>query len=57
MDDGGNGTNVHCKSNQNCHYESQLYNKYILIKIYKKREFSGFFGGTGVCTQDLVLAR
>jgi hypothetical protein len=57
MDDGGNGTNVQCKSNQNCHYESQLYNKYILIKIYKKREFSGFFGGTGVCTQDLVLAR
>jgi hypothetical protein len=38
-DDGGNVNNVQYKSNQNCHYESPLYNEHILIKIYnKKRE-------------------
>jgi hypothetical protein len=29
---GSNVTNVQYKSNQNCHYESPQYNKYILIK-------------------------
>jgi hypothetical protein len=31
-DDEGNVTNVQYKSNWNCHYESPLYNEYILIK-------------------------
>jgi hypothetical protein len=31
-DDGGNINNVQHKSNWNCHYESPLYNEYILIK-------------------------
>jgi hypothetical protein len=29
---GGNVTNVQYKSNQNCHYESPLYNEHMLIK-------------------------
>jgi hypothetical protein len=38
-DDGGDVTNVQYKSNQNCHYESPLYNPYILIKkIFKVRK-------------------
>jgi hypothetical protein len=35
-DNGGNVTNIQRKSNWNCHYESTLYNEYILIKIYLK---------------------
>jgi hypothetical protein len=35
-DNGGNVYNVQYKSNWNCHYESPLYNEYILIKIYNK---------------------
>jgi hypothetical protein len=31
-DDEGNETNVQYKPNQNCHYESLLYNEYIVIK-------------------------
>jgi hypothetical protein len=34
-DDGGDITNVQYKSNQKCHYESPLYNEYILIKFFK----------------------
>jgi hypothetical protein len=33
-DDGGNVHNIQYKSNQNCQYESSLYNEYILIKVY-----------------------
>jgi hypothetical protein len=36
-DYGDNVTNVQYKSNQNCHYESLLYNEYILIKNYNKK--------------------
>jgi hypothetical protein len=36
-DDLGYVTNVQYKFNQNCHYESPLYNEYILIKIYLKK--------------------
>jgi hypothetical protein len=32
-DDEGNLTNVQYKAIQNCHNESPLYNKYILIKM------------------------
>jgi hypothetical protein len=32
LSDGGKVNNAQCKSNQNCHYESPLYN--ILIKTY-----------------------
>jgi hypothetical protein len=35
-DDGGNVTNAKYKYNWNCHYESTLYKKYILIKILFK---------------------
>jgi hypothetical protein len=35
---GGDVTNVQCKSNWNCHYESSLYNEFILIKIYLKKD-------------------
>jgi hypothetical protein len=35
-DDGGDVTNVQYKSSQNCHYESPLYNEYILIKNFLK---------------------
>jgi hypothetical protein len=31
-EDGDNVNIVRCKSNLNCHYESPLYNEYILIK-------------------------
>jgi hypothetical protein len=37
-DDGSNVNNIQYKSNQNCHYESLLYNEYFLIKIYLKKE-------------------
>jgi hypothetical protein len=36
--DGGDLTNVQYKPNWNCHYESPPYNKYILIKNYKKKK-------------------
>jgi hypothetical protein len=35
---GGSVTNVQNKSNWNCHYESPLYNEYILIKIIVERK-------------------
>jgi hypothetical protein len=35
-DDGDNVTNILHKSNQNCHYEFLLYNKYNLIKKRNK---------------------
>jgi hypothetical protein len=37
---GGDLTNVQYKPNQNCHYESPLYNANILIKVFiiKKME-------------------
>jgi hypothetical protein len=37
-DDGGDITSIQCKPNWNCHYESPLYNKYILIKSFLKKE-------------------
>jgi hypothetical protein len=37
-DDGGNVTNVQCKINWNCHYESSQYNEHFLIKIYKSKQ-------------------
>jgi hypothetical protein len=37
-DDGNNVNNVQYKSNWNCHCESPLYNEYILIKIYLKKQ-------------------
>jgi hypothetical protein len=33
-DDRGSINNVQYKSNWNCHYESSLYNEYILIKLF-----------------------
>jgi hypothetical protein len=45
-DDEGSVNNVQYKSNQNCHYDSLLYNEYILIrnkeylKEYLKKELS-----------------
>jgi hypothetical protein len=39
-DNGGNLTNVQYKPNQNCHYESPLYNEYILIKKFQKNEWN-----------------
>jgi hypothetical protein len=36
--DGGDVTNVQYKPNWNFHYESPLYNEYILIKIFKKEK-------------------
>jgi hypothetical protein len=38
-DDGGNETNIQYASNQNCHYESPLYNEYILIKYFFKKRW------------------
>jgi hypothetical protein len=38
--DGDDKTNAQYKSNWNCHYESPLYNEYILIKNYKKKSIS-----------------
>jgi hypothetical protein len=35
-DNRGDVSNVHCKANQNCHYESPLYNEYIIIIIIIK---------------------
>jgi hypothetical protein len=32
-DNGGDVTNIQYKPNWNCHYESPLYDEYILIKI------------------------
>jgi hypothetical protein len=32
--DGGDATNIQYKPNLNCHYESSLYNNYILIKLF-----------------------
>jgi hypothetical protein len=54
-DDGSNVNNVQYKCNQNCHYESPLYNEYILI-IIKKTQFnrkkeSSYFH----CTQHLRM--
>jgi hypothetical protein len=37
----GTVTNVQYKPNQNCHYESLLYNEYILIKFLFKKEILG----------------
>jgi hypothetical protein len=37
--DGDNVNNVQCKPNWNCHYESPLYNVYILMKNLLKVEF------------------
>jgi hypothetical protein len=39
-DNGGNLTNVQYKSNQHCHYEAPLHNKYILKKVYEKQKYS-----------------
>jgi hypothetical protein len=36
-EDEGNVNNVQYKSNWNCHFESPLYNEYILIKAFKKK--------------------
>jgi hypothetical protein len=36
-DDGGNVNNVQYKSNQNGHYETPLYNEYILMKNFNKK--------------------
>jgi hypothetical protein len=36
-DNGGDVTNVQCKSNQNCHYESPPYTEYIPIKNLKNK--------------------
>jgi hypothetical protein len=33
---GGNVNNVQYKPNQNCHYESPLYNEYILVQKFFK---------------------
>jgi hypothetical protein len=38
-DGGGDLTNVQCKPIWNCHNESPLYNKYILIKNFNKTFF------------------
>jgi hypothetical protein len=37
-DNGGYITNVQCKANWNCHYESLLYNKYIPTKNIKIKQ-------------------
>jgi hypothetical protein len=46
---GGNVNSVQYKSNQNCYYESPLYNEYILTKIYLKKNYISrdnvLFGG------------
>jgi hypothetical protein len=48
-EDEGDLTNIQHKPNQNCHYKSPpSYNKYILIKIYNKKEEIYFtFCGAG----------
>jgi hypothetical protein len=40
---GDDATNVQYKSNWNCHYESSLYNEYILIKDLFKNKRTGLF--------------
>jgi hypothetical protein len=44
-DDGGIVNNVQYKPNWNCHYQSILYNEYIVIKILKKKQkiIPGFY--------------
>jgi hypothetical protein len=37
-DGGGNVNNVQYKSNQSSHYESPLYNEFMLIKIYNNKK-------------------
>jgi hypothetical protein len=55
-DDWGKVKNVQYKTNQNCYYESPLYNEYILIKIIKKSTVEVKLNFMQMCIyQDFII--